>query len=227
MSETLDSKIYESEKAFKILSKIAPFLCLVCGRIRQGKTCNVIALYRYLKAHNKFDMEIIVSGSIHKGVWTKNKAPKHAQYEKLNSKQIGALIDYQKKKNAKSKILLILDDVLASTDTRDKEMVGMISILRHLNISIVIVSQKIRGVDPIIRSNADLVILHKQSGQANLNTIYEECLTADVPRREFYDYFNSATDEHKAVVINNTSTNHENKLFIIKCDLQKNEVKDG
>ena len=226
MSEELDNRIYESEKAFKILGKIAPFLCLVCGRIRQGKTCNVIALYNYLKKHNKFDKEIIVSGSIHKGVWTKNGAKKYAQFEKLSSEQMKALIEHQKKKKKSERILLILDDVLASTDTRDKEMISMISILRHLNISIVIVSQKIRGIDPIIRSNADLVILHKQSGQSNLETIYNEVLTADVPRREFYNYFNSATDEHRAIVINNTATNHEEKIFIIKCDLEKNNVKD-
>lgn len=224
--DILDYNVYESEKFYEILAKTAPFLCLVSGRIRQGKSVNVLGLYIYLKKHKIFDQEVVVSGSIHKGVWSRNGASKKAQFEKLTTEQMKAVIEYQKKKGKKNRLLLILDDVLASTDTRNKEFVGLISILRHLNISIVVVSQKIRAIDPIIRSNADVVVLHKQAGQANLNTIYEEVLTADIKRRDFYDYFNEATDDYQAIVVDNTSTQHQDKFFIVKCDVKKHGIKE-
>ena len=78
-----------------------------------------------------------------------------------------------------------------------------LSILRHLNVTIIILTQHITGVHPIIRTNAYYAFLFSIIGQRNLQTLHQQ-LSDGRTFHEFVQDFIQSTNDHHCIFINNT-----------------------
>lgn len=77
----------------------------------------------------------------------------------------------------KPKNLLILDDVMAflpKTNQKAKVFNGIITGMRHLHLSVFITAQKLKGLNTLIRSNADIVSVWRSDSAGEIKDIQEE-----------------------------------------------------
>ena len=91
---------------------------------------------------------------------------------------LNRLIEAQKKSSIKHRVLLILDDII---DTKNSvHQSGILDFLasngRHLNIYVIITSQYINAVSPIMRNNCDMIFCFKTISKKCVELIIENFL---------------------------------------------------
>lgn len=101
-------------------------------------------------------------------------------------------------KKAKPHNLLILDDV--ATDLRSsgsKSLLNKIIITcRHMKTSVVILTQKYNKVNPLIRSNADILSIFRTQNKKELNTIIDDLPVKPDEFQVVYDYATTPDDQN-------------------------------
>lgn len=201
----------------KSIHDLSPCLNLVCGKIRQGKS----TLIEYIVSNslNKYTV-IIFSPTIFNGSWSKVGVHADNQFETLDFNKIRFLMNENKKKSVKTRVpyMLILDDCLALTGRNSDEFIGILSILRHLNFTVFLISQTITKIPNIVRSNADFIYLFKLQGLNSIKVLYEEiCNSTDI-KKDFANDFEENTNNYKFVFVNNTITDGKNRITWSKID---------
>lgn len=114
-------------------------------------------------------------------------------YDEFNEKNLGEIMDRIKAYNdtkSKPHNLLILDDV--ATDLKSSSSKSLLNktiiTCRHLKTSVVILTQKYNKVNPLIRSNADILSIFRTQNTKELKTIMDDLPVKPEEFQVVYDY---------------------------------------
>lgn len=104
------------------------------------------------------------------------------------------------------RVLLILDDLVSDFDFHNSKSIETIySRGRHLGITMVLTTQYLKNVSPLIRSNSDVIMVGQQN-KASVSLLCEDFLSGDITKPEFIKLYNKNTVNFNFLMINCTST---------------------
>lgn len=181
-----------------------PFRCIVSGDSSSGKT--TFALNVLNKFHSRYFDELWVwSPNYHiDSSWRALKwKPTHVftsfdekDVEKLHQQQRSA-IDSKGVLGSK-KVLVLIDDMLNDKDAmQSKSMEVFNTIGRHLNISTMVLVQKLNKLSLTSRTNAsNLFLFHSSNLKESQAIVDEQCSQLLIPEY-FLKMYNEATTRHK------------------------------
>jgi hypothetical protein len=132
---------------------------------------------------------------------------KYNKYEdeilrKIIEKQEEIIKQNKKDKEKNTKILIILDDVASSSDLFYSEEISKLFTLgRHLNISVVYLTQHLSSISPKQRKNCDVLIAFKDVNKDNKKTIIKQFMSMD-NEKNGEEFYNNVFDEpYKCICI--------------------------
>ena len=174
-----------------------PFNLLVAGSVKQGKTNLLVNLLRNEEMYgdNYFQQVKIYSNSIHndpKGKYLKDAFEVEDGYKDI---YIDKFIDHQKshEREDMETALLVFDDIIGKDFKRASSIAFLSSRFRHIETSIMILTQAFKNVSNIIRSNITNVIIFKQQSSKQIEAIKEEY--EEFAGDKFMDYYNYAIND--------------------------------
>lgn len=108
-------------------------------------------------------------------------------------------------KDKRQQVLLILDDCISDATIKNSKPFELLFTRgRHINISIIFVSQYLKAaITPVIRNNIDFCLFSQVNAQG-LKLIFEE-YNYNLSKAEFYELFKKATKDYGFLLINNNS----------------------
>ncbi len=114
-------------------------------------------------------------------------------------------LNAHKQETERTNILLILDDCISDIHIKtSKPFEVLFTRGRHINISIIFVSQYLKSaITPVIRNNIDYCLFSQVNAQG-LKLIYEE-YNSNLTKNKFYELFKKATKDYGFLIINNNS----------------------
>jgi hypothetical protein len=126
-------------------------------------------------------------------------------------KLINKMTDITSQKKNKN-VLIILDDAVADSDMHyQKGLKILYARGRHINISVIVTTQYINSISPLMRSNSDYVFLGQQN-KRSVDIISDEYLSGDIEKPEFIKLFNKSTRDYNFFVINCNSVKNNDDL---------------
>jgi len=174
-----------------------PFNLLVAGSVKQGKTNLLVNLLRNEEMYgdNYFQQVKIYSNSIHndpKGKYLKDAFEVEDGYKDI---YIDKFIDHQKshEREDMETALLVFDDIIGKDFKRASSIAFLSSRFRHIETSIMILTQAFKNVSNIIRSNITNVVVFKQQSSKQIEAIKEEY--EEFAGDKFMDYYNFAIND--------------------------------
>ncbi len=190
---------------FEILNKTI----LVVAKRNSGKS----QLIRYLIMLNKnqFDKVFLICptegvNSFYSDIIEKRNI--HTNYDETFIKNLidtMTRVNSNQPKDKRQNVLLILDDCISdATIKTSKPFELLFTRGRHINISIIFISQYLKAaITPVIRNNIDFCLFSQVNAQG-LKLIFEE-YNYNLSKQDFYDLFKKATKDYGFLVINNNS----------------------
>lgn len=160
------------------------FVMLIIGKRNRGKTYKAIQLLISDNGLKElFDEILIICPTIHfNNEWSiLGDIEDKNIFDKFSQETIEVLDTYfqqQYKKNPQKHHLLLLDDCLGSQSfskrTDETPLSKLVALGRNYNVSVIILSQKFRGVPFNVRNNADYYILFKTTNHKEFEAIENE-----------------------------------------------------
>jgi hypothetical protein len=157
---------------------------IISGRRGAGKSTLALSLLNSKKAYRKrFDNLFLISPTAK----SDKKFAKVVEeleederfYEELNEKNIEQIVGYIKGRNEETQKkelhCLVLDDCVLDLPKSKSSLINRIVITsRHLNLTLIIISQKYNALPTIIRSNADLISFFPSLNSHEIKTFQED-----------------------------------------------------
>jgi hypothetical protein len=210
---------------FEILNKVI----LLNARRNSGKS----VLLRKLVLDSKHHFSQIfcicpsesVNGFFKKSGIVKEKFIFETYTEKFGNALLKKLTELNKDKTKEtaSHTLLILDDCIADIDMRNSPSLKKIFVRgRHLFLSLICTSQNLKSLSPLERGNCDYILCGNLTAN-NLEILIEDFCPSSITKKEFSNYYSTATKNYGFIVINNNSTKTSDKdeiLGVLRCDLE-------
>ena len=179
-----------------------PFLLLVAGSVRSGKTNAIVNLLRSeeMFGDDYFDMVKIYSNSIHNDPKGKYLMDVFDVEDGYKDSYIEKFIESQKshKREDMPTALLVFDDIINKDFKKNNAISFLSSRFRHIETSIIIAVQSFRAISPIIRSNAtDIMVMKQQSAgkKGELAKIIEEYSDLAGSEERFLEYYHYAIND--------------------------------
>lgn len=187
--------------------------CLLVGKRGSGKT--VLMKHLIECEYQDFDKIFLFCPTSDLNDDFKELIPETCTFKEYDDDWVIRLMDscaeQIKKGKAKKKILLILDDI-ATDNKLKKDNDGFTNVFtrgRHLGLSIILTSQYLNTLLPIVRSNCDYIFVSKLNNYS-LKLLTEEYKNGDLSNKEFEALYYDSTKDYKFLVINNTCTENNN-----------------
>ncbi len=182
---------------------------LVVAKRNSGKS----QLIRYLILVNKhyFDKMFLICPTEVVNGFYEDIIEKKCIFTSYDEDFIKKLVDTMTRTNSKTtndkkqNVLLILDDCISdATIKTSKPFELLFTRGRHINISIIFISQYLKAaITPVIRNNIDFCLFSQVNAQG-LKLIFDE-YNYNLNKNEFYDLFQKATKDYGFLIINNNS----------------------
>ncbi len=179
-----------------------PFLLLMCGSVRSGKTNALVGLLRdeEMFGDDYFDIVKIYSNSIYNDPKGKYLMDAFDVEDGYKDSYIDAFIKSQKSHDREDMgtALLVFDDIINKDFKKNNSISFLASRFRHIETSIIIAVQQFRAISPIIRANAtDIMIMRQQSAgkKGELAKITEEYSDLAGSEEQFLKYYNYAIND--------------------------------
>jgi len=119
-------------------------------------------------------------------------------------------INSNKPNNQRKNILLIIDDCIAFMNMHQSpSLKKLFSMGRHLNISLMITTQYLKSISPLIRNNTDYLYVGQMNRQS-IEILTTEFLLGNIEKGEFIKMYNKATKDYSFLVINCSSVKDNN-----------------
>jgi hypothetical protein len=190
-------------------------VCLI-GKRNSGKS----NLLKYLVSlsHDNFRTIFLISpteqiNNFYKGLINPNNI-----YSEYDEDWVQSLIEKMTKENTDktdddaSHILLILDDCIASVNfNKSKTFKTLFVRGRHLKISIIITSQYINALPPIIRSNCDWIAVSQVNSQG-LDLLMNEYRFGNIDKPSFRKMYLKNTSQFGFLLVNCSCCEDNNNL---------------
>jgi hypothetical protein len=189
--ETNNEALDPNEKS--IVKGKKPFLMCIFGKPGEGKS----ALAQYV-VYEKFqqkavDYVMVISNSSFNDDW-KWLPPK--AIKKLWTKELAEQITKFQSKKGRGHLLVVLEDPVGSFPWDDKQVIQMIIMHRHLNISWIINVQYVNKLPPIYRECATYVAIFKQQTDRSKEALYLSYGGDFSNKKEFYELLNQSTGNY-------------------------------
>ena len=105
----------------------------------------------------------------------------------------------------KKNVLLILDDVGSEEDFKKNSSLRLMATTgRHFHLSVIILSQYLYQIAPVVRSNCDYMLAGQMNAKSR-DILCDEFLLGHTTKSEFISIYNSASSNHGFMIICNTS----------------------
>ena len=149
---------------------------------------------------DQFDETYIISSTIHTDSTARFLADKfsHTVFDDYSDEIIDRIVKYQdhfKEKEKMPKLAIVCDDFIGMIPANSK-VFKIASKYRHYNIKLLLYStQLFKSVPPVVRSNAQYVILYKTSSDEEIAKITENYGTAYGGKDNFLKLYHEATKE--------------------------------
>ena len=176
-----------------------PFLAIFAGKKNSGKT-HLAGKLLFSSWKNLFEEIIFISPTFHlqykkqNSPWSKISSEGVPVYKECTTELIETFL---KMGLDTKKRLIIFDDNgsnLRKTSLVSEQSLNMlVSNSRHLNISLLFLSQRLSQNLPIIRSQCDLWCIFGTSSYAEKNILYQQ--VSIMPRKEFEKIFSECTKD--------------------------------
>ncbi len=172
------------------------------GKRRTGKSTTIKNFAYWTLQHVPFG--IVLSNTSFAGAW-EDVIPKRWIFQGLREDIIDALMARQKRlisklgdKDPRTFAFCILDDVIADQKAIRWNM-GLQSFFvegRHLNITVIIASQNVKGVGPMIRGNLDYAFIQPIRKVTELDALWELFGGQHFTKREWRDFNMELVAQH-------------------------------
>lgn len=107
-----------------------------------------------------------------------------------------------KKPEEQKKVLLILDDLIADINIhQSKTLRIMYSRGRHIGLSVILTTQYLNSLSPLIRNNSDYVFVGQQN-RASVELLQQQFQSGDINKKEFMDMYYRCTTDFNFLIIN-------------------------
>ena len=126
-------------------------------------------------------------------------------FNEANNKNLIEIFEDIKSDDDSVNKLLIMDDCACDLpkSTQNSVLNKMVILSRHYKLSIIITSQKYNKINPLIRSNADVISFFRTDNKKEFKTLIDDVNTDEDKFKLMYDF---ATDKNNFIHIN-MSTN--------------------
>lgn len=189
--QTNNEKLDPTEKS--IVKGKKPFLMCIFGKPGEGKS----ALAQYV-VYEKFqqkaiDYVMVISNSSFNDDW---KFLPAKAIKKIWTPELAKQITEFQKKKGRGHLLVVLEDPVGSFPWDDKQVIQMIIMHRHLNISWIINVQYVNKLPPIYRECATFVAIFKQQMDRAKEALYLSYGGDFKDKKEFYDTLQKSTGNY-------------------------------
>lgn len=197
-----------------------PFSCLITAPRGSGKSNLVVNLLnRKDLLRNTFDEIYYFSPTIHL-----DKTLEHLDNKKIykddevNDKKLDNLLESVKDDEDRQKILVVLDDCIDVINNKKSSAFNKIFFKgRHFSVSVIVITQKYRAVNPLIRQNALLHIMFRPNNNQELNSIISELNNKKYPEDKLRDIFDKYTQDYDFIIYNIAKS----KIYHIFKEIEK------
>jgi hypothetical protein len=189
--ETNNEVLDPDEKS--IVKGKKPFLMTIFGKPGEGKS----ALAQYV-VYEKFqqkavDYIMVISNSSFNDDW--KFLPKKAIKKLWTPELAKQIVDFQSKKG-RGHLLVVLEDPVGSFPWEEKQVIQMIIMHRHLNISWIINVQYVNKLPPIYRECATYVAVFRQQMDRAKEALFLSYGGDFSNKKEFYDLLQKSTGNY-------------------------------
>lgn len=196
------------------------FLCYIVGNTNSGKTHLCKYLIASLFSDKKFNNIFIFSPTAKiSNDGSYSMVPDNHIFSNPTDDKIQKIIKLQKE-NSNLKTLIIFDDCIGVFSKESKVLNNLVISHRHLKISIIFISQYLKAINPVWRSNFHYLFSSKISNYENLKK-YKEIWFNDV--KDIQQHFNKYTtninkpnEKHRFIFVD-LFESPENKYKSIKA----------
>lgn len=185
----------------------------IFGSRGTGKTWIARNLMYLLQSKYPFGM--VISASAFTGFWQQH-VPAWYVMEEFNPGVVNAFMRRQRdvvkavkdgKLNVDPHAFIILDDIIHDERFRFNEEFNKIYVMgRHMKITIITLSQKVKGVNTTWRSNTDIAFILQQYRGPEIDTLFEEFGNV-LDKRDWRRLLELNTLQHRALVVFNKEKN--------------------
>jgi len=191
---------------------------LICFCAKRGSGKSRLLRYMVMNSKHLFNKIFVICPTESVNSFYKELVPAEnifANYsEEWTEKLITKMSDVNANKSEKESkhVLLILDDCCSDTNFhQSKSLKKLATRGRHIKIAVMVTTQYIYQIPPVIRGNCDYVYV-SQMNQQGLKLLTDEFLMGNVTKKEFLDLYHSNTNDYSFLVINNNSTTDNNDI---------------
>ena len=151
-------------------------------------------------------------------------------FETYDERWVEALIQKMTKLNtgkygaALTTVLLVLDDCVADARLHQSPTIKRLFARgRHIGIGVIVTTQYLFSVPPIIRGNSDFILCGQMNRQS-LGLLCDEYQSGNIDRAEFTKMYNNSTKNYGFLLINNncvSDCDDLNQIYgIVRCPAQ-------
>ena len=193
-----------------------PFSMMISGRSGSGKTNVLLNILTKDNMYNKyFHYTVVYSPTAGKfdDMYKILKLPEENFKNDFSAEDLNNLIESRKDLIAKkgiewvvknSRVLIILDDVIANRDfLNSPEALKMFALLRHYQVSIIVLMQSYNKLPRALRINANATIVFP-STQSEVEVLLDEITPSGLSKKQFTKIIEHCTDgRYDFLYINN------------------------
>jgi GTPase SAR1 family protein len=222
--ERIDNEVPQinTEAKFDISNK----MILLVGKRNSGKS----VLAKYLIEKSKpFDRVIVFCPTETINTWYGRFLDPRFIFEEYNELYLEALFKKLEKENAnKSKeqmksVLLILDDCVGDVSLRNSKVLKKIYVRsRHINLSLMVISQSLMELNPLQRANCDYICVSVLNHSSVESLADQYSSGRNFTKKDFIKMYYDTVVNFNWLCINNncTKTNDVNEVyFSVKAEL--------
>ena len=210
---------------------------VLCGKRRSGKgvlTKDLCFNFFRGKVSNVF----LFSPTSEIAINQIDYVPYEYRYSELNVDVIEMIMKRQEylikntpKDTKKHRILIIIDDIIASNDARQQKILDKLFICaRHFRISLIVSYQYVKkDFTPVQRDNVDVIFCFQQNNFNNKEALVLQYLNVSENKNEGYELLNKHAEGYQTLVISNTESSNkfQDFCFIYTADMIQKKFKLG
>lgn len=190
----------------------------VCAKRNSGKSYLIKYLVDLEK--NRFSKIFVICPTecINYFYQLDNLVSSECVFDEYNEDWVNQLINRLTKINAnkpkaeRKNVLLILDDLVADNNFHSSQSIKKLyARCRHFSCSVIMTTQYLNSIPPIIRLNSDYVLVGQLNRQS-IQLLLDEYMSGNIERDEFIDLYYRATQDYGFLVINNNSVKDNDDL---------------
>jgi hypothetical protein len=182
---------------------------LACAKRGSGKSNIMKYLIQAEERHFKQIFLVCPTEGVNK--FFSDFIPEDNIFESYNEKWVEALIDRMTKLNTGkygdklTNVLLVLDDCISDVNFHQSPTIKkLFSRGRHIGIGVIVSTQYLFSVPPIIRNNSDFILCGQMNKQS-VGLLCDEYLSGNIERADFVKLYNDSTKKYGFLLINNNS----------------------